>query len=162
MQSSRPDMPARTIFVPLLKPESAAPKGRNKDPAAQGCAETEGAKFSLKEEATALRTPPVRNGGCYKQPFTKWPVSCPAKRAGICLLGHSCSCENRQGIKCACTAGHLLGALQQNAWGRLAPSALAWCEDPEPLSRQTRRWAHCTHCLVSSAGNGKLNSAIAQ
>lgn len=66
-------MPASTIFVPSLKPESAAMKGRNKNPAAQGCAETEPAKFSLKEEATALQAPPVRNGGCYKPPFVNSP-----------------------------------------------------------------------------------------
>lgn len=103
-------MPARTIFVPPLKQESAAPKGRNKDPAAQGCAETEGAKFSLKEEATAIRAPPVQNGGCYKQPFAKRPISCLhaaalTKRAGVCLLGHSCSCKNRQSITCPARPG---------------------------------------------------------
>lgn len=103
-------MPARTIFVPPLKQESVAPKGRNKDPAAQGCAATEGAKFSLKEEATALRAPPVQNGGCYKQPFAKRPISCLhaatlTTRAGICLLGHSCSRKNRQSIMCPARPG---------------------------------------------------------
>jgi len=75
-------MPARTIFVLPLKPESVAPKGRNKDPAAQGCAETEGAKFSLKEEATALWAPPVQNRACYKQCFAEWPISCRPDEEG--------------------------------------------------------------------------------
>lgn len=162
-------MPASTIFVPSLKPESAVMKGRNKNPAAQGCAETEAAKFSLKEEATALQAPPVRNGGCYKQPFVKRPISClhaavRTERAGMCLLGHSCSRKNRQSIMCACTARHLLGTLQQNVWRGLVPSAGSVQRHRTIIPADTRlgKWYTPSAFSREQGKQGKLSSAATQ
>lgn len=83
--SAGPGIPAGAIFVPSLKPESATPEGRNNNPAARGCADAEAAKFSPKEEATARRALPERDGGGYKRRRAKPLISC--------RRGHSCSAK---------------------------------------------------------------------
>lgn len=126
-----------------------------------------GAKFSLKEEATAPQGPLGQNGGCHKQPFAPILCLCAAtltERAGICLLGHSCSCKNRQSVMClysqACSgysAAKCLLWLGAEIWNPCPTKCMArqtrctiWCVQHQHRTRETGQTWFCCHAITPS------------